>query len=128
MYNTKQRNEILTTLSSDKLHPTAEELYRLMSDRGCNISIATVYRKLKQMCEEGEIMRISVPNSPDRYDAVNDGHYHLICDYCGRVVDIEKQSLPNLAQIAKQASNCEICNIKLLFYGICHNCTQQADN
>ena len=48
------------------------------------ISHATVYNNLHTLAENGKIIRISEPGSPDRYDNTS-RHDHLICTVCGKI-------------------------------------------
>ena len=60
---------ILDTLRAYPIHPTAEELYTILKDTvEATVSLATVYRNLGQLADAGMILRISVPDSPDRFD------------------------------------------------------------
>ena len=57
------------------------------------ISLGTVYRNLNLLADIGEITKITTPDGGDRFDAVTNPHYHVICTSCGRVIDLEMESL-----------------------------------
>ncbi|MDO4567851.1 MAG: transcriptional repressor [Clostridia bacterium] len=122
MYSTKQRSLILSTLSTHGYHPTADELRAEIVRQGHEISTATVYRNLRQLCDSGSIMRIQIPDASDRYDAVNDGHYHLICERCGSVSDVPREAMPDFAVCVREKCGCEVNSASVLLYGVCAQC------
>lgn len=71
---------------SDKRHMTAEEVYRLLSDEGQEIGLATVYRVLTQFEQAGLLMRHHFDSDKAVFE-LNQGehHDHLVCLQCGKV-------------------------------------------
>ena len=53
-----------------------------------NLSIATVYRNLKQLEGMGEISTI-ITDGATRYDYNVKPHAHFFCSRCGAVLDID---------------------------------------
>ena len=99
----RQRDVIMSALKSALYHPTADELYAYLRPSNPSLSLATVYRNLRLMAESGEIMRLSIPGEADRFDPVNDGHYHG--DSCG----------------------CRVTGASILFYGVCRECAEKRN-
>ena len=52
------------------------------------LSLATVYRNLSQLCEQGLAVRVGTVNGQERYDGRTRPHAHFICNRCGRVADL----------------------------------------
>ncbi len=50
---THQREIILDELRSVKTHPTADELFEQVRSRLPRVSLATVYRNLEWLCQQG---------------------------------------------------------------------------
>jgi Fur family transcriptional regulator, ferric uptake regulator len=71
---------------SNKRHMTAEEVYRLLSDEGQDIGLATVYRVLTQFEQAGLLMRHHFDSDKAVFE-LNQGehHDHLVCLQCGKV-------------------------------------------
>lgn len=71
---------------SDKRHMTAEEVYRLLSDEGLDIGLATVYRVLTQFEQAGLLIRHHFDSDKAVFE-LNEGdhHDHLVCLQCGKV-------------------------------------------
>jgi len=71
---------------SEKRHMTAEEVYRVLSDEGQDIGLATVYRVLTQFEQAGLLMRHHFDSDRAVFE-LNEGdhHDHLVCLQCGKV-------------------------------------------
>jgi len=71
---------------SDKRHMTAEEVYRLLSDEGQDIGLATVYRVLTQFEQAGLLIRHHFDSDKAVFELNHgDHHDHLVCLQCGKV-------------------------------------------
>ena len=71
-----QREAVYANLCSRTDHPTAEEVYASLKPKMPSISLATVYRNLHTLTEQGKIQTISIDKS-DHFDAKVEQHYHL---------------------------------------------------
>jgi len=126
--NTFQRRVITETLLKNPIHPTAEEIYNLISRDHPEIGIATVYRNLKLLEQRGDIIRISTLNAPDRYDINNKPHYHICCAKCGSFSDFELSYKEDFDKIASQKTGYKILGHSLLFIGICPECSNSSND
>ena len=88
--NTRQRGAIRRVFSA--LHrplSPAEVLTAAQSDVP-SMGIATVYRTIKTMVDEGEILSIDVPGESPRYEVAHLGHHHHFhCRACDKVFEVE---------------------------------------
>lgn len=85
---TGQRRVIARVLSEASDHPDVEELYRRARDRDERISIATVYRTVRLLEENGILERRDFGGGRARYEATEHGqHYHLIDVETGKVIE-----------------------------------------
>ena len=103
---TVQRRVILEEIRSAGTHPSTDELYLAVRRRLPDISMATVYRNLETLAEHGLIRRLWEVGAPRRYDGELRDHYHVVCEQCGRVDDVQ--------------------GYRLGFYGLCPNCRGEA--
>lgn len=54
------------------------------------LGIATVYRTLKALVEEGALAQVELPGDPPRYEATGkQHHHHFLCRACDRVYELE---------------------------------------
>ena len=83
----KQREIILEVIKNNRTHPTAEEIYILVTKKEPKISRSTVYRNINILVEKGIIEKITIATGPDRYDYLYEEHYHAICKVCGKAFD-----------------------------------------
>lgn len=107
--HTRQRQAIYEALAATKQHPTADELYRLVSPGTPGLSLATVYNTLEAFCEAGLAARIASTSNGKRgsgsarYDATVDNHLHLRCQKTGAVADVpDELSQRLLEQIPRE--------------------------
>jgi len=85
---TGQRRVIARVLSDAADHPDVEELYRRASSLDRRISIATVYRTVRLLEEQGILERRDFGGGRARYEPSEHGpHYHLIDVDSGRVIE-----------------------------------------
>ncbi|OQA04475.1 MAG: Peroxide operon regulator [bacterium ADurb.Bin400] len=116
---TRQRLVILEYLRGVTCHPTAEQIHNEVKKQIANISLATVYRNLKYLVENGFIIQINTNDGKSHYDGNNRYHLHFICRECVRVFDIWQvgQSIAKKLQPFGQIEQIE-CNA----YGVCREC------
>lgn len=82
---TQQRTAIVAALSEHGEALSAQELHALVE----GVGLATVYRNLGRLADDGEIDVIRRPGGELAYRACSTGHHHhLVCRDCGRVVEI----------------------------------------
>lgn len=117
----RQRQLVLEAVLSRRDHPSADEIYFDVRTRDSRISRGTVYRNLRLLSENGEIMHVKVP-SADRYDWRLDKHYHLICTECGRVSDIALEYDPKLDERVFEETGYAINRHRIVFEGVCPEC------
>ncbi len=122
---TIQRKVILETLNLVANHPTAEELYDIISTSYPHISKATVYRNLSLLATEGIISRIDTGNAATRFDHNTKPHYHAQCSICSQLSDIEDLDNGYIMMLQKQIEkqgDFKVDSYSLLFHGICSKC------
>ena len=124
--NTIQRSLVLEAVNRLKCHATAEEIYQLVVQEHPNISKGTVYRNLNQLAESGEIRKLEVPGSADRFDHLCHDHYHARCLQCGRVFDVEMDYIRDLEEKIRDTHGFEFYGHDLMFKGICPDCRKKS--
>lgn len=117
--NTRQRNAILDAISVAGRPLSTQEILVAGQVAVPSLSIATVYRTLKDLAAEGWILPVKLPGEADRYEMARlDDHYHFKCSSCSRVFDIhEKLKKSNLAP-----PDFVIEKYELILYGRCSEC------
>ncbi|CDE60060.1 putative uncharacterized protein [Fusobacterium sp. CAG:439] len=125
MNYSRQREIILETLKSNVVHPTAEYLYAILKAKAPNISLATLYRNLNQLADNGVIKKIDGLEAPSHYDHNTHEHYHFICDECKRVFDVSSDVAPNIVQKTEEELGFIVKKHDIIFNGICRDCLEK---
>ena len=118
---TEQRKKILDYVNSVRTHPTAEDVYNHVKKEVPSITLATVYRNLHILVEQGMMMKISVTGE-FHFDADTEDHVHLVCEKCNEIIDYENDKV--FSGIYKAMENSDFLSKKmnLQIEGLCKNC------
>ena len=122
MNYSKQREIILDTLKNNVVHPTAEYIYEILKKEDSKISLATLYRNLNQLAENGIIKKIDGLESSSHYDHNTHAHYHFICDNCKKVFDVSCGIAPNIEKKIEDETGFIVSSHDIIIHGICKNC------
>jgi Fur family peroxide stress response transcriptional regulator len=87
---TQQRVSLYHALASSDRHPTADELFKDVSQALPGISLATVYNTLEAFCQAGLAQKLPAVahNGSARFDAISDTHLHLRDQHTGEIRDV----------------------------------------
>lgn len=121
----KQRDAIMDNLCSRYDHPTAEEVYFSVREVCPKISLATVYRNLKQLAADNKVLVLHSESS-EHYDANTNQHYHLYCKECKRIIDLDMPIIPAIEEAAGKVSGVSIDSYSLMFDGLCPSCKEKG--
>ena len=121
--NTKQREEVWQALEQRPDFVSAQELHQSLREKGSTIGLATVYRTLNALAEEGSADALSLEGE-NLYRACSPGHHHhLICRACGQTTEIEASAVEAWAkQVATEHGFTDPQHIVDIF-GTCRSCT-----
>ncbi len=119
--NTIQRKLVMNVVQNS-LHPTAEYVYKTIKTDYPDISLGTVYRNLSLLSNRGDILKIPLPGSADRFDRDISLHYHAVCSECGAIDDVHGLDLGDIDMDASQNTGYTISGHTLIFTGICPEC------
>lgn len=120
---TPQRHAILEYLINAMSHPTADEIYKALEGKFPNMSVATVYNNLRVFREVGLVKELTFGDSSARFDFVTTNHYHVICESCGKIVDLQYPGLDEVEHFASQMTGFDVSHHRLEMYGSCKDCT-----
>lgn len=123
---TPQREEIVKYLIESKSHPTVDDIYQELSPRFASMSLATVYNNINLLTKMGLIREIKYGDNSSRYDFVNQKHYHVICETCGKIEDLYYPVLDEVERFAEQITDFEVHFHRLEIYGLCGECRAKA--
>jgi len=121
----RQRQAIRESLTLNKSHPTADDVFADVRKQFPNISLGTIYRNLKLLVDLGEVVKVSPTDGKDRFDGNPKPHSHFQCMKCNRVIDLDfdMKNIHMINQLAGDNFDGEITSSSTLFYGTCGDCT-----
>ena len=127
---TEQRQWIVNLLKSEKRHLNAIEIHTALYQKERRVSLATVYRTLDLLVRLGLARKVNVDNRPAVFELdgerdKNREHVHLVCEECGRILDVRLPGVFNLAKTEQTLAELyyfEITNIQITISGLCINC------
>jgi len=119
---TPQRLAILDFLTGNTSHPSAEDIFRVVSKTYQSMSFATVYNTLHALTRAGALRELTIDPERKRYDPDTSNHHHMICLQCGRIVDVFEEVKVNLP--ANMAQGYTLIGSHVEFYGYCPDCKQ----
>lgn len=125
MNYSRQREEIVHFLKTRKDHPTAEVVYENVRMAYPKISLGTVYRNLTLLSDTGEILRLRLGDGVDHFDADTSEHYHVLCNGCGIVEDLDMKGKKLSIDTSILPYDGTITGHIIYFKGICKNCSQK---
>jgi Fur family peroxide stress response transcriptional regulator len=122
MNYSRQREVILETLKENVVHPTAEYLYGIIKEKEPNLSLATLYRNLNKLAQNGVIKKIDGLDVPSHFDHNIHKHYHFICDKCNRVFDVPVEVAMDVDKKTQEMTGFSVTGYDVVMHGICKEC------
>lgn len=115
--NTRQKEIIQAEIKRFKTFFTAEELYEKVKEK--KISLATVYRFLHVLKQEGELFSY-LCDRRQIYSKEKNSHSHFICEETGKVIHFNIDNLDFL----KNKIPGKISSFQIEVKGLCDDCTK----
>jgi Fur family transcriptional regulator, ferric uptake regulator len=103
---------------------TAHEICKKARKEVRGLGIATVYRALRQLVDEGQTRHIEVPGAQPHYESAARNHHHFfLCEDCKRLFDLMGclRGISNLLPEGFRMKRHEI-----VIYGECAACAEAA--
>lgn len=127
MKYSKQRNLIREKIMNRHDHPTAQTIYDEIKTEDNSISLATVYRNLNQLAENGEIRRVTFSGNTEHYDPILDEHFHFVCERCGEIKDLSiKTQFGKMDEVIADETGGIIKTHDLIIRGLCKKCKKEG--
>ncbi|WP_117236699.1 zinc uptake transcriptional regulator [Thermus sediminis] len=122
--STRQRRAIRETFLETNRPLSPQEVLDLARRRVPSLGLATVYRTLKGLVEEGFLTPVALPGEPLRYERAGQAHHHhFLCRTCGQVYELWGC---NLAVEGTLPPGFQAEAHEVTVYGRCPGCYSQA--
>lgn len=121
-----------------KVTPARVKVYEILANVGKPLSVhdilkklpagsadqATVYRILEALKKVGLVKSVEFEHGHAHFEIDSgDHHHHIICESCGKVVDVSKCDVSGLdRQVLKISGFKNINRHSLEFFGLCDKC------
>ena len=120
---TPQRELIIQAIAHSSLHITAEEISDKLQEHTAAINIATVYRTLDLLWQEGFACRNDLSEGKVVYATYEHGaHIHLVCRKCDQVIDADISMLNSIGEDLYQEYQFQSDLSHFSIFGICDEC------
>jgi Fur family transcriptional regulator, ferric uptake regulator len=121
--NTQQGGAIRQALKKAGRPLSAQEILSLAQKKVPGLGIATVYRNLKSLQEDGFVVAVELPGQPPRWELAPDKHHHhFLCNTCDKLFEINAcpEDLQRLLPAGYTMEEHDI-----LLRGLCDNCSRK---
>ena len=125
---TSGRIAIASALESAPGPLTVAEVHPRAGQQAPGLGIATVYRTLKRLQEQGVIRVVALPGGEARYEPRSRGHHHHFhCRCCGGVFDVDVDGCrTSLSGREPFAGGYQVEDHEITLYGVCPPCRAGA--
>lgn len=125
---TWQKEAVREALSSSDRFMSAQSLHAALERSGTRIGLATVYRALSALAEQGEADSLhSGEEVLYRLCEMDGHHHHLICRLCGRAEEIQAHPVEAWAnEVAREKGFIDPNHVVDIF-GVCPDCARDTE-
>ena len=114
---------VISVIEHSGRHMTAEEVYDEIHGRTSSLNIATVYRTLDLLVENGLATRSDLGSGRTVYATGRHGpHIHLVCRQCGRVIEADETEFGNLLGEIREKHGFDCSPGHFAIKGLCDRC------
>jgi Fur family transcriptional regulator, ferric uptake regulator len=118
--DTQQRRAIRAAFRTAGRPLSPQEVLEAAQTDVPRLGIATVYRNVKALVDEGWLAPVELPGEPPRYEiAGKEHHHHFMCRHCDRVYELDGCS-GNLRAGVPRGFRVE--GHEVVVYGLCRAC------
>jgi len=121
---TRQAQALAAALAGLPGFCSAQEIHAELRRKGEHVGLATVYRHLQALSEQGSVDAIRDASGETLYRQCGTTvhHHHLTCRNCGRSVEVEGRAVEKWAErVAAEAGFTDVGHTVELF-GLCPEC------
>lgn len=120
---TAQREKILEIFMElpEGTHLSAEDLFKILTDKNENISLATTYRTLKLLSQFGYLRELDFAEGHKHYELNKDKkpHHHIICLNCNKTLEFEDDLVNQIGYKIAEEKGVEVVDIQFKIYAVC---------
>lgn len=121
---TRQRAAVDEVLDASDDFMTAQELHAVLRENGYGVGLATVYRTLQTLADDGavDVLRLAGGESAYRRCADESHHHHLVCRSCGATVEVAGPAVERWTRRVADENGYIDVSHTLEIFGTCPRC------
>lgn len=123
---TKQAEAVSEYLSGRDNFVSAQDLHAELRTQGHSVGLATVYRILQRMAEDGEVDVVRAEDTEALYrkcgTAEEEHHHHMVCRSCGFAAEFEAPDVEKWMEGLAQENGFTNTTHVVEMYGTCRDC------
>ena len=121
--DTRQRRAIRHVFATSGRPLSTREVLRAAHRHAPSLGLATVYRNVKALLEDGWLVAVELPGEAARYEpAGKRHHHHFRCRRCDRLYELPGCRKP----VARAPKGFVVESHELTLYGRCASCAASA--
>jgi len=120
-----RQQQILDHLKRSGDEISGQQLHRSLQDDQILMGLATVYRHLRQLQQQGLIRCRQLPNGESLYAPVDMDRHHLTCVDCGQTQELHQCPLHDNAFPVVNQQGFQVLFHTLEFFGLCTSCQER---
>lgn len=127
---TTQRLAVLNAVVQESgRHLSATEIYEIVRSKHPGIGLATVYKNLRMLAQEGILSKIELLNKTAYYEICDNHslHCHLICSKCGKIIEVRGEKIQVAMKLLQSDGNFTVQQGPISLYGICEDCIRYSE-
>lgn len=135
---TRQKKAVMTALQKCNDFISAQDMYQLLRDEGCNIGLATIYRQLNDLADQGVLDTVQLHSQQlfrlcdgrqgrEHSEGSDHHHHHLICQKCNKTIEIDAPYEAWLERLANE-HHFVVTSHTFEVFGLCDQCVQSSND
>lgn len=122
--NTWQRQAVIEALNDSNEFRSAQKIHMDMVEKGEKVGLATVYRTLRSLAQDGAIDMLMAPDGESLYRRcdLDTHHHHLVCRRCLRSIEVTGSEMEELLNTLVEKHGFADLEHSLEIFGICPQC------
>ncbi len=124
---TSQRRAILHALETAPGPLTPQEVLERAGQTQTSLGLATVYRNLGSLEEDGDVIAVHLPGESARFELAGRGHHHhFCCESCEGVFELDATCPVAVLEGVTLPGGFRVKDHELTLYGLCPGCQGEA--
>ena len=121
---TRQQSAVAAALGGADDFTSAQDLHARLRNEGHKVGLATVYRALQTLADQGQVDVLRTDDGESVYRRCSTGahHHHLVCRSCGRTVEVEGPTVERWADAVSAEHGFRDVTHTLEIFGTCADC------